>query len=403
MSLWRCLVITADGLSDWREVEALDEDAVLARLRAEGVLPIEISGSSGSLLAKLNQPIVLRRKLSVGDQALILSRLATLITSALPVDRSLDLLREQASRSRQRGVLTRMLATVREGGGLGRAFEAEGLFPAYVVGVIRAAERGGGLGDALRSVAERLSLATSTRRQMITALTYPAAILAATAAALAIVLIFVIPQFDMLFAGQEDKLPLATRWVLALSRALSGHPILVLASVALPPLLLILFARSVRGRQLVDRQLRHLPLLALRDQYLAAQFVGILATLLTNGIKIVEALPLARDAMGSERWRRYASRAEQAIREGTSLSTALSRDALLPITAIRLIEVGERSGRLAETCAQASNIIGETARARIERLVALANPIAIIMLGGLVAGLVGSVMLGIFALGDLAG
>lgn len=403
MSAWRCLVITPDGVTDWREVDAPNEDAVLARLSAEGVTALEISQNGGSLLARLNQPLAFGRKLPVSDQALVLSRLATLVSSGLPVDRSLDLLREQATRSRQRVILGRMLATVREGSGLARAFDEQKLFPAYVVGVVRAAERSGGLGAALQSLAERLTLAASTRRQMAAALTYPAAILAATIAALAIVLTFVIPQFDLMFAGQEDKLPVSTQIVLALSRTANAHPVLLMSGLLLPPLLLYAFLRSAEGRHLIDRHGRWLPFFALRDQYLAAQFVGILATLLTNGVKVVDALPLARDAIGSGRWRHYAARTERAIREGTSLSAALSQDALLPVTAIRLVEVGERSGRLAATCAQASLIIGEAARTRIERIVALANPIAIIALGALVAGLVGSVMLGIFALGDFAG
>ncbi len=403
MSAWRCLVVAADGTTNWRDVEAVDESALLARLKSEGVTPLEVSQSGGSLLARLNQPILLGRRLSVGDQALILSRLATLVGSGLPVDRSLDLLREQAERSSQRATLGRMLATVREGGGLGRAFEEQRLFPAYVVGVVHAAERGGGLAAALQSLADRLALAASTRRQMLTALTYPAAILTATVLALGIVLTFVIPQFDMMFAGQEANLPLPTRIVLVLSRAANAHPLMLLATLVLPPFALAAFLRSAAGRLLIDQHGRRLPFFALRDQYLAAQFVGILATLLNNGVKVIDALPLARDAIGSERWRHYAVQTERLIREGSALSAALSHKALLPITAIRLIEVGERSGRLAATCAQASNIIGETARAKIERIVALANPIAIILLGGLVAGLVGSVMLGIFALGDFAG
>ncbi|HMJ92942.1 MAG TPA: type II secretion system F family protein, partial [Allosphingosinicella sp.] len=77
--------------------------------------------------------------------------------------------------------------------------------------------------------------------------------------------------------------------------------------------------------------------------------------------------------------------------------------AFVPTTAVRLIQVGERSGQLADTCARASQIMGEAARARIDRIVSLANPIAIVTLGGIVAMLVAGVMLGIFSLGDFAG
>ena len=84
------------------------------------------------------------------------------------------------------------------------------------------------------------------------------------------------------------------------------------------------------------------------------------------------------------------------------MSAALTRSALIPSAAIRLIEIGERSGQLAGTCREASAIIGENVRAKIERILVLANPIAIIGLGGLVGLLVAGVMLGIFTLGDFA-
>jgi type II secretory pathway component PulF len=252
-------------------------------------------------------------------------------------------------------------------------------------------------------LAERLTLASATRRQLLTALTYPAAILTATVAALVIVLTLVVPQFQPIFAGQEDRLPGLTRVVLELSNAVTGEPWLMLGLVTGVPLAAFVLVRSSRGRRWMDAHSHRVPLIGLRDQYLAAQFTGILSTLLGNGVRVIDALPLVREAIGSRHWQAHISEVERRIREGSTLSAALAVDGLLPITAVRLIEVGERSGKLAATCGHASAIIGEAARARIERIVALVNPIAIITLGGIVAALVGGVMLGIFALGDFAG
>ena len=153
----------------------------------------------------------------------------------------------------------------------------------------------------------------------------------------------------------------------------------------------------------MQRGRRHIPGLMLRDQYLAAQFTGIFATLVGNGVTVIKALPLARSAIGSERWRRHLAEVERRVREGATLSRALASGAFVPTTAVRLIQVGEKSGQLADTCAKASEIMGDAARARIDRIVSLANPIAIVTLGGIVAMLVAGVMLGIFSLGDFAG
>jgi type II secretory pathway component PulF len=403
MTEYRCLVVSPEGRSVWRTVDAASEKGAIARLVGDGLTPIEVKSGAMGLIERLNRPLSIGRSLGIAEQSLILTQLATLIRAGLPIDRCLDLLREQSPRASQRDMLAQVLGGIRGGQSLAFALEQQSAFPGYVIGVIRSAERSGRLGEALTSLAERLTASAATRRALITAMTYPAAVLVATLLALALVLVLVVPQFEPIFAGQEEKLPTLTRAVLALSAAVTGHGLLLLAILTLMPAGLFVFLRSEAGGALIQRGRRHIPGLGLRDQYLAAQFTGIFATLVGNGVTVIKALPLARTAIASERWRRHIGEVELRVREGATLSRALASGAFVPVTAVRLIEVGEKSGQLADTCGKASQIMGDAARARIDRIVALANPIAIITLGGIVAMLVAGVMLGIFALGDFAG
>lgn len=403
MTEYRCLVVTPQGRENWRVIEAGSQDGAIARLLSDGLTPLEVRTGALSIRDRLDQPVRLSFGPGLAEQALILTQLAMLVRAGLPVDRSLDLLRDQSPKAAQRELLGQALQSVREGSGLAKALEERGLFPEYVIGVLRSAEQSGRLGDALASIAERMTIASATRRQLVTALTYPAAVLMATIVALVLVLTIVVPQFEPVFAGQEDRLPSLTRLVLALSAGVRDHGVIVPVAILALVLLARLFLGSDAGARLMDRFRDRIPGLALRDQYLASQFAGMLATLLANGVTVVRALPLARSAIGSRRWKRHVEAVERSVREGRSLSGALMTGSLVPRTAIRLIEVGERSGELADTCLKASTIMGEGARARIERLVSLANPIAIVSLGGIVALLVAGVMLGIFALGDFAG
>jgi len=396
------MVLSAEGRSNWLVVDAADERAAAARLIADGLTPIEITTGSPSLIERLNQPIR-RGGLRLAEQSLFLTQLASLVRSGLPVDRSLDLLQEQAPRAAQRDLLARVLNRIRGGGSLASGLEELDSFPRYVIGVVRAAERGGQLGSALTSVAARLAEAASTRRQLISSLTYPAAVLVATFSSLGLVLTVVVPQFEPVFQGEEARLPTLTRVVLALSRTVADYGWGLLLVALAVPVGLWLFLRSAGGIAFVAQHRHRIPGLDLRDQYLAAQFTGIIGTLIGNGVNLTGALPLAQGAMGSRRWQRGLADVERQVREGTRFSDALARTDLVPSTAVRLIEVGERTGKLAETCRQASAILTEVSRSRIDRIVALANPIAIMTLGGMVALLVGGVMLGIFALGDFAG
>ncbi|HEY5722117.1 MAG TPA: type II secretion system F family protein [Allosphingosinicella sp.] len=403
MTEYRCLVVSPEGRSSWRTVDAASEKSAIARLVGDGLTPLEVKSGAMSIVDRLNQPVRFGRALGIAEQSLILTQLATLIRAGLPVDKSLDLLRDQSPRLAQRDLLALVLAGIRSGQSLAFALEQRDAFPGYVIGVVRSAERAGRLGDALTALAERLTASAATRRQLVTALTYPAAVLVATLIALALVLTMVVPQFEPIFAGQEEKLPTLTRAVLALSAAVTGNGLILLAALVLIPVGTILFLRSEAGGALMQRGRRHIPGLMLRDQYLAAQFTGIFATLVGNGVTVIKALPLARSAIGSERWRRHLTEVERRVREGATLSRALASGAFVPTTAVRLIQVGERSGQLADTCDKASQIMGDAARARIDRIVSLANPIAIVTLGGIVAMLVAGVMLGIFSLGDFAG
>lgn len=403
MTEYRCLVVSPEGRSVWRTVDAASEKGAIARLVGDGLTPIEVKSGAMGLMERLNRPVAFGRSLGIAEQSLILTQLATLIRAGLPIDRCLDLLREQSPRASQRDMLAQVLGGIRGGQSLAFALEQQSAFPGYVIGVIRSAERSGRLGEALTALAERLTASAATRRALITALTYPAAVLVATLIALALVLVLVVPQFEPIFAGQEEKLPGLTRAVLALSGLVTGHGLLLLAILILVPTALFLLLRSEAGGVLIQRVRGHIPGLGLRDQYLAALFTGIFATLVGNGVTVIKALPLARTAIGSERWRRHIAEVELRVREGSTLSRALASGAFVPVTAVRLIEVGEKSGQLADTCGKASQIMGDAARARIDRIVALANPIAIITLGGIVAMLVAGVMLGIFALGDFAG
>lgn len=403
MTEFRCLVATAEGRSDWRIVDAPSETSALRRLIADGFTPIEIKSGAMTLGDRLNQPVRFGLRLGIAEQSLVLTQLATLIRSGLPVDRSLDLLREQSPKARQRDTVAQALAHIRAGGSLAHAFEQQAMFPAYVIGVIRSAEQSGRLGDALANLAGSMTRDAATRRQLVTALTYPAAVLAATLLALVLVLTLVVPQFEPIFAGQEDKLPNLTRGVLALSHAVTSNGLSILLGLCAVPVLSYLLLRSRAGTELIQRCRHRIPGLGLRDQYLAAQFTGIFGTLIANGVTAIRALPLARDALSSPRWQQHISDVEQHVREGRMLSASLADSDLVPATAVRLIEVGERSSKLAQTCLHASEIMGEAARARIDRIVSLANPIAIVLLGGIVALLVAGVMLGIFALGDFAG
>lgn len=401
MTEYRCLTIGADGKTSWQRLDANDETACIEQLARQNVTPLQITSGSMGLAERLNQPISFKIVSSAAN-ALEMRQMATLVKAGLPIDRSLDLLRDQMADKRQRNRFAAMLQTVRNGDGLADAMTGVGGYPKWSIGIVRAAQASGHMADALSAIAERMEREQSVRSRLITALTYPAAVMIATVAALIIVLTVVVPQFAPVFAGEEDKLPGLTLAVLWLSKSADNYAFLaffIIAGLAI----FVIFALRFADLSTKQKIKRFLPAMGLRNQYIAAQYTGLLATLILNGVKAVRALALARDGLSSASWISEMEEVEVKVRQGVRLSDALVQSRLFPTTAARLVEVGERTGNLGETLLQASNIMGEAVNARIERVVSLVNPLAIIILGALVALLVAGVMLGIFSLGEFAG
>ena len=400
---WRCLTLSTEGKKDWRRVLAINERAAANSLIDEGLVPLDIRSGPMALSEILRQPIHIGPPISMGDQALMLTQIAMLLRAGMPIDRSIDLLRDQMPKRGQRIYLADVLARIRGGDTLARSLECRKIFPVYVTGVIAAAEGAGNLDHAFAILSDRMNEIAKAQRELTTALTYPLAILVATILSIFVIVTLVIPQFEPIFAGESARLPLLTNIVLWLSQSLKAGFATFIATIAGTTGLIIAWMKYGSGREWIARHQRIIPFMQLRDQYLAANFATIMGMLLENGLPVIKALPLTRSSLASVRWRNWCAGVEHHLRAGHPLSQALRIETLLPIAVVRLTEVGEQGGRLGEALTEAGRILHANAKARLDRIIALASPVAIAALGAIVALLIGGVMLGIFALGDFAG
>lgn len=399
MTQYRALALKPDGSAEWTNIEAGSIEEVAARLTATGAAPIDIRLGAPSLLERLNQPIATSTAIRQAELTLVTEQLVALLEAGLPLEGALEMLSAQASAKATRRTLDSLLAAIRSGSTFADALAATRGVPASYAGVVQAAERGGRLREGLADLAATMREAATFRGQLVSALLYPAIVLLTTIGALIVVLTGVVPQFEPIFAGEEHRLPLLTRAVLALSRLVTGDwPWLLLLLATMTALIW----RMRRSPWLAARLYR-LPGAALAQKYSAARLLRVLGSMLRNGVPLAEALELAARSVGRLGHARLATAASQQVREGAALSQALGRAAGFPPAALRLLEIGEQSGRLAEMSLRAAALLEAETRTRIERLVAVANPLAIMLLGGLVALLIMGVMLGIFSLNDFVG
>lgn len=385
----------------FRDAATID-DAALAVMR-EGFTPISIVQRTLGLVEILNRPLTLGARHKVGDAALFCEQLGAMTASGLTIEQALKVISKQGVKRKTTQTAQRLLPLIQGGMALSAALAQESRLPPYLSGMIRAAETGGKLSEGLAEAGRYMQRQEGTRRSLMNALTYPAVVLITVIVALALVLTVVIPGFEPVFAGEEERLPAITRAALWLSHLAVHHlSDLVLSTAGAVLLCGAAIYRFPAFRHRMLAAFRRFRPVRLALQLDASRTLGVMGMLCRNGVEVSEAVALAAQAAASRHLRTALDSAARQLREGAAITTALERVAAIPDDTRALIEVGEHTGELGATTVRAAQLLEADSSYQIERLVALVNPIAIAFLGVVVGLVVGGVMLGILSVNQLA-
>jgi len=243
------------------------------------------------------------------------------------------------------------------------------------------------------------SLSANLRSAMI----YPALLIVAAIGSIMLLLDYVLPQFTPIFEQAGAELPTATRTLMTLGAVVGA---------ATPWLLLVLVVGILIARQLLtrpayrlslDRLLLHLPIVGgLLRETLAARLTRTLGSLLQNGVPLISALGIAKDALGNTAAAVAVEAAAVGAKGGAGLARPLAAAGLFPARTIHLLQLGEEAAQLASMALKAADIHDEQARLMMQRLVALAVPMITIGMGLAVAGIVSALLTAMLSLNDLA-
>jgi general secretion pathway protein F len=406
MALFRYTALTPAGQPADGELEGASAEEVIDRLLRRGLIPIEAAVSQG---APGNAPVASGpspgRRLPTQEVVLFAQQLGRLLAARLPLDASLGIVAGLARGQTARASLATVLDRVRGGSGLATALAAQGqAYPRLLVATIRAGEEAGALPEVLGRAATLLARAEAVRQGIVSAMVYPAILAVTATGAIGVVLLVVLPQFEPLFAEAGTRLPAVTRAVMGV-----GH--VVAAGWWVLPLLVLLGALAWRWAMARPGPARALSRLALRLPLLgglvlrfnAAAFARTLAALLGNGVPAARALPLAVESVGNREMAARLAEAAARMTQGEGVAAPLAALRLLPDLLVRLVQVGEETGRLAELLAEAAEMLETEAQRRVERLVALLVPAMTILMGLAIAVVIAAVFLAMISINDLAG
>jgi type IV pilus assembly protein PilC len=340
-----------------------------------------------SLLALFSQS---RRDRSIRDNDFLIfnQQFNTLIKAGLPILKALDLLAERAAAPALRPILADVRQRVREGALLSEALAAQGSFPPVYITVITSGERSGSLTGVLEQYIAYLRVSTGFRNRLVTALIYPAVLVATAILVVTYVVTYAMPQFADLYHELGIPLPGPTRVLLSIAAPLRSYFILLMGGLAIAAVVLFLWTRSDRGALAVDRLKPRLPLLG--DVWVKAQiaqFVRTLSTLLAGGTPLVAALHTSAAAIGSRLIATSVDEAAERVKEGGSLHESLADTHLVPELALEMIEVGEASGALSAMLTSVAEFYEEEVGTRLQRTLAVI-PIAILAVMAVVVGFI---------------
>jgi len=386
--------------------EAPDSAAVVDRLQRQGqiVLSAEPADGRWRLADLLQLELGGRRALDRATLGEVTRELAIMLMAGQDLDRALRFVVENVANARAGSILTGVRDKVRAGSSLAAALAVEPRsFSRLYVGMVRAGEAGGTLPATLERLAVLLEREHSLKASLRAAMIYPAVLVIAAIGSIVLLLEYVLPQFTPFFEEAGAELPVAARALLVAGRLLgAGAPWLLLGLVALA--LMVRRALAVPALRLkADRLVLRLPVIGrLVQETMAARLTRTLGTLLQNGVPLISALAIAKDALGNRAAAAAVEAAAAAAKGGGGLAGPLGEAGLFPRRTIHLLQLGEEAAQLAAMSLKAADIHDEQARLILQRIVALAVPVITIAMGLAVAGIVSVLLTTVLNLNDLA-
>ncbi len=404
MALYVYKAVDRDGETVEAEREAADEAALIMTLQNEGFLPIRVAPAKSRPFAWMG----FRRNKTRISQKQIASftrELLTLLHAGLPLDRALTVLLElTAKEPALNGLIGKVLDSVKGGAQLSDALEAQdGVFSRFYINLIRAGEAGGALELVLERLSDYLERSKELRDTVTTALIYPAILVTMAVLSLLLLLTFVVPQFTEMFESAGKELPVPTQIVIGVADGLRSYWWVFLIFIAgLASYFRYQFAAPER-RRVWDARLLKLPMVGdLIRKLEVASFSRTLATLLTNGVSMLAALTIVRETLGNRVIADGVGVAVESLKRGGSLSAPLIESGLFPTLAMQMIKLGEESGHLAEMLERVAVTYDKEIKISIQRMLALLEPVLIVGLGIMIAGIIISILMAILSVNDLA-
>ncbi len=407
MSMYWYQAVNPDGETEEGEIEASMEDAAVAALQDAGFIPIRVEAVGASKRSKspglFSQLARKSNRISHREIAEFTRELSTMLGAGLPLDNALQTLHEISDNPKLRELTSAIYEKVRSGQSFSDALQEMGdMFPDLYIQMVRAGETAGALDSSLARLSDHFKRAGKLREDVLSALTYPLILVVIASLSVLVLMTFVIPQFSQMFEDMGAALPLPTQIVISTSDWLK------LWWWTIPPVLLVIavawqawYAKPA-NRLAWDRLVLRMPLFGDFSTRLdMARFTHTLGVTLGHGVSIIQAMQIATKGMSNRSLSLIMEEVLEQVQQGRTLAMALEEHPELPRLLIKMIRVGEEAGQLEKMLMELADVYENQSQLAIQRLLSLLEPVLIVGLGLLIAGIIMSILVAVLSMNEL--
>ncbi len=403
MPIFQWKARTRQGSLKKGEIEAMNEAAVMAQLRAQMLLPVTVKEKAKDVSEYLP---FLKEGITTRELVIFTRQFATMIDAGLPLVQCLEILGDQQPNKTFKGILRQVKTDVEQGSTFADALRKHPKpFDDLFVNLVQAGEIGGILDTILNRLAVYLEKADALKKKVKGAMVYPTTVLVIAIAVVVGMLVYVIPTFEKMFQDFGGELPGPTQFVVNLSHFMQEWIGLFLACVfAVVMAFTTARKKNVAFRRSTDALFLKLPIFGpLLQKVAVARFTRTLGTMIASGVPILDGLDIVAKTAGNLVIEDALQDVRAAISEGKTIAEPLSESEVFPGMVTQMIAVGEETGAMETMLAKIADFYDEEVDSAVDALTAMLEPLMMVFLGGSVGGLLIAMYLPIFKIADTIG
>jgi type IV pilus assembly protein PilC len=408
MSTFAFRAVDVAGIPSRGELDAPSKAQVTEQLRERGLIVLDVAEKKAA--TNLEDFFNRFRGVPMRELAVMSRQFATLVASGMPMLRTLTTLEDQTENERIKGAVVSVRNDVEAGSSLASAMERQpGVFDKLYRAMVRSGENSGRLEEALERVAYQIEKLDALRRQVRSAMMYPAFVFTFALIVMLVTVAFIVPVFVGIFndiaaehPGESSALPLPTQITVSVSGAVTGYWFVILPAIALSVFAFVQWKKTDRGRVQWDRVKLRIPahIGDVIHKVALARWSRTFAGAVASGVPILQAIKVTGETSGNALVELAMDDVYASVKGGGSIAAPIQKNPIFPAMVSHMVAVGEETGQLEHMLGKVADFYEAEVDAKVKALTSLIEPLMICFVGGVVGFIVISMYLPIFSLYD---